>query len=194
MFDVCAVFTTLEKGLQKSTLILPDVIALTDGALRKLELMKNNPFPGGMEEKYAFTDTSRRIKFNKFVTTSRNPTAIRFEILSAAVNFLQQRLNIEHDPTLESIRCICIAKSCNELINGSQPLLKAVTVCSEVLAQYAAEVCEQWTATVSVPSLEETTEIGTQYSIKLCHLLRITSGLVRQVLSSVFVTCPHSMS
>lgn len=39
MFDVVAVFESLEKGLQKSHLILPDVLTLRDAALRKLEIM-----------------------------------------------------------------------------------------------------------------------------------------------------------
>lgn len=194
MFDVCCVFTSLEKGLQKSDLILPDVVTLRDGALRKLELMKDSPFPGGMEEKYDLPDTQRAhgARFNKFVTTSRSAAAVRTEIVAAATNFLQQRLNIEADPAFDSIQCVCTATDCSRFISGSEPLLKAVR--KNDLANYAADVCDQWSAIASVPLLCDSADTGTRYSVKLRHLLSVTTGLVREVLSAAFVTCPHSMS
>lgn len=42
-------FTSLQKGLQKPYLILPDVLTLRDVTIRKLEIVA---IPGGEEEKF----------------------------------------------------------------------------------------------------------------------------------------------
>lgn len=47
MADITAVLQTLQKNLQKSNLILPDVITLKNNAVRNLKLIVDKPYPGG---------------------------------------------------------------------------------------------------------------------------------------------------
>lgn len=59
MTDITAIFTSLQKGLQKSYLILPDVITLRDAAIRKLDIMAESTIPGGEEEKCLQADKQK---------------------------------------------------------------------------------------------------------------------------------------
>lgn len=52
MGDVCAVFTKLQKQLQRGDLILPDVLTCRNQALCKLNLMESKPYPGGYESRF----------------------------------------------------------------------------------------------------------------------------------------------
>ena len=47
MSDVCSVFQTLQKQLQKTSIILPDIMKYKDIAIDKLNPMKNAPYVGG---------------------------------------------------------------------------------------------------------------------------------------------------
>lgn len=50
MIDVVHVFTNSQKGLQKSNIMLPDVITLRDTAVRKFEVIIRGPITEGKEE------------------------------------------------------------------------------------------------------------------------------------------------
>ena len=52
MSDVCSVFQTLQKQLQKTPIIIPDIMKYKDIAINKLNAMKNAPYVGGAEEKW----------------------------------------------------------------------------------------------------------------------------------------------
>ena len=52
MSDVCFVFQTLQKQLQKTSIIIPDIMKYKDIAIDKLNAMKNAPYVGGAEEKW----------------------------------------------------------------------------------------------------------------------------------------------
>lgn len=39
MCDITHIFTSLQKGLQRSHLILPDILTLRDAAVRKIEII-----------------------------------------------------------------------------------------------------------------------------------------------------------
>jgi len=43
----------MQQQMQRNDLILPDVFTCRDSAVRKLGLMKENPFPGKRDEKAA---------------------------------------------------------------------------------------------------------------------------------------------
>ena len=51
MADICSIFTSLQKKLQRSDLIISDVLTCRDITLQKLSLMTDAPYPGGEEEK-----------------------------------------------------------------------------------------------------------------------------------------------
>ena len=52
MADVCSVFQTLQKQLQKTSIIIPDIMKYKDIAIDKLNAMNNAPYVGGAEEKW----------------------------------------------------------------------------------------------------------------------------------------------
>ena len=52
MADVTLVLQDLQKSFQSANLILPDVLTVRDNALRKLNIIRNGPLPGGHEEKF----------------------------------------------------------------------------------------------------------------------------------------------
>lgn len=198
MYDITNIFTSLEKGLQKSCLMITDVATLRNCALQKLKLMKTEPFPGGMEAKYPVYEKNledKRIKFNQFVTTSRNFEALRQEVILSAKNFLKQRLNIENDTTLSTVKAMYEAKSCSEFIKACMPLFKAMFGNdSDNVAKFAEEICDQWSIISSVVRLPEGSESGTCQSVYLRNILQQTYGQLRQILSLPFVVSPHSMS
>ena len=63
MYDVCQVFKELQQKFQRSSLILLEVITAWETALRELNLMKQGPIAGGMEEKYALNETDASREF-----------------------------------------------------------------------------------------------------------------------------------
>ena len=52
MSDVCSVFQTLQKQLQKTSIIIPDIMKYNDIAIDKRNAKKNAPYVGGAEEKW----------------------------------------------------------------------------------------------------------------------------------------------
>ena len=56
MFDVCLVFKHLQQKLQKSELLILDVLTARDTALRELDIIRHGPIGGGKEEKYGMSN------------------------------------------------------------------------------------------------------------------------------------------
>ena len=52
MSDVCSVFQTLQKQLQKVSIIIPDIMKFKDVAIQKLTAMTDAPYFGGTKEKW----------------------------------------------------------------------------------------------------------------------------------------------
>ena len=116
MFDLCNIFKNLQKVFQKSNLILLDVISARDAAIIKLNALKEMPLPGEKEERYlkelenctVETDDSceRSQRMNarhKFVTTTnREDSAVRLEVVQSAIHFLDHRMNIEENDTINT--------------------------------------------------------------------------------------------
>ena len=50
MSDVCSVFQTLQKQLQKTSIIIPDIMKYKDIAIDKVNATKNAPYVGGAAE------------------------------------------------------------------------------------------------------------------------------------------------
>ncbi len=52
MSDVCSVFQTLQKQLQKVSIIIPDIMKYKDIAINKFNAMRKAPYVDGAEEKW----------------------------------------------------------------------------------------------------------------------------------------------
>ena len=84
MYDISGIMCRLQKTLQKSQLMLPDVIQARDSALLQLQLMVSDPLPGGKEEELGGDSadpvtTSRRQTVNSYVPSPRCFLAVRNE-------------------------------------------------------------------------------------------------------------------
>ena len=99
-------FQRVAEEVQKSQLIILDVMTARETALRELHLMEEGPIAGGMEEKHMIEGVEDDISRN-----SRSHLAIRSEILLSAFNFLGQRLEIENDGTIAILTKILKASS-----------------------------------------------------------------------------------
>ena len=73
MCDVYGIFASLQKGLQKSHLILPDVLTLRDAAIRKFDVIIDGPFPGGVEQNAVNTvmEKDSTIRSQLFITIDK---------------------------------------------------------------------------------------------------------------------------
>ena len=118
--DLCAIFQRIQKIFERSDLILPDIITARGAAIRNLIIMKEMPVPGGKEEHYLKnlelsgeeTKSVRRTN-NQFVTSMRrSDDAVRVEIVQSAINFLNERMNIEEDGTIHNLKKSTRIKIC----------------------------------------------------------------------------------
>ena len=113
--DVCSVFQALQKHFQKVCIVLPDIIKHRDIALPKLRSMLGTPCAGGRSEETWVKENGAldADQFGQSVESSRQAkrthtliggyhrerpfTTIRNEIINAAINFLEQRLDNEQE-------------------------------------------------------------------------------------------------
>ena len=126
--DVYSVFQTLQKYFQKVCIVLPDIVKHRDIALLKFRSMLGTPFAGGSEETWVKENGALDAdKSGRSVESSRQAkrthtligcyhreqpfTTIRNEIINAAINFLEQRLDNEQEGIMKNIVDICGAKS-----------------------------------------------------------------------------------
>lgn len=103
MFDITEIFTSMQKGLQKAHLILPDVLTLRDAAVRKIEMVMNAPMPGGSEELALKNQTEKNSTIRSHLPTLRDTNRsyenIRKDIVQTAKELISKRLNIENERT-----------------------------------------------------------------------------------------------
>ena len=207
MFDVCNIFKNLQKVFQKSNLILLDVISARDAAIIKLNVLKEMPLPGGKEETYlkelenctVETDDSceRSQRMNarhKFVTTTnREDSAVRLEVVQSAINFLDQRLNIEEDDTINNLKAILDAKSPTELITVSRALVTQIFGHDDV-GQFVEDVCHSWSKISDINHVGDIQDIGTSYALRLRKMTQASCGLLKKFLAAFLTLTPHSMA
>ena len=83
----------------------------------------------------AESQSSRRAKATHSLVDGfhrRRPfTTIRNEVINAAINFLEQRMDNEQEGIMKNIVTICSAKSVNEFLTASSPLLECAGIIGE---------------------------------------------------------------
>jgi hypothetical protein len=188
MFDVCTIFKELQKKFQKSQLIILDVMTARETALRELNLMREGPITGGMEEKHMIKDgqddTSRH---------SRSNSAIRSEILLSAINFLGQRLEIENDGTVANLTTILNASSPKEIIDASRQFVCDIFGDSQ-LREFTSDVCKSFGDIERIKNIDsENTDSGTVLALRLRKMIQVSQGLFKKLLASFFAVTSHSM-
>lgn len=127
MIDV-HIFTNLQKGLQKSNLVLPDVLTLRDIAVRKFNILVSGPMPGGKEEEAINRNKQNNVTIHNHLAAEENMeqiySEIRCKITSSARDFTAQRLNIETDASIQLMKNLLTAKTLPSLIKSSVAALK----------------------------------------------------------------------
>lgn len=199
MHDVYSVFTSLQKGLQKSHLILPDVMTLRDAATRKLKVIIDGPTPGGEEERILkmISDKNPMNLSHLLSSTSEQSEYhdIRRRVAQLSESFLSKRLNIEQEKAIQLMKNVLTAKSCATLIHHSVNALKLFTNSEdqEKSTALVSDICEQWPVLRDIPQLE-TSDIGTKYSNRLRQMFVKSRGQFQWLLGAFAVTSPHSMN
>ena len=199
MFDLYAIFQRIQKIFERSDLILPDIITARGATIRNLIIMKEMPVPGGKEEHYLKNlelngeeNKSLRQTNNQFVTSMRrSDDAVRVEIVQSAINFLNERMNIEEDGTIHNLKQVLESKSAKEFIVSSRDLISQMFG-DEVLEEFVGDVCASWSKISEIKdiALEDT---GSIYALKLRKMAHANQGVMKQFLASFLTLTPHTM-
>lgn len=203
MHDLCKIFERLQKIFQKSNLILPDIITARDSTVENLKIMSEMPIPGGKEENHLKklqedsetnnAEQGKRKTAHQFVTAMRRDNdAVRNEIVQSAINFLHERMNIENDGTIKSLKTILEAKSPKGFITSSRDLVSQMFG-NEVIEQFVADVCSSWSKVSEVESID-VEDTGTVYALKLRKMTQASQGIMKKFLASFLTLTPHSMA
>ena len=150
-FEQINIVTVYYKIIQKSDLILLDVLTAGGAAIVNLNIMKEIPVPSGQEEQYLknldLTNNStgenvrRATQVRRFVTSLHRENApVRAEIVQSAINCLDQRMNIEEDGTINNLKKIIDAYSPTQLINASRGLVSQMLGANKV-EEFVSDVC-----------------------------------------------------
>ena len=192
MFDLCVIFQNLQKIFQKSNLIMLDVISVRDAAVNNLNVIKEMPVPGGKEEQLLEDDHNQNLDRIPTANRDRAGSSIRIEIIQSAINFLDQRLNIEENDTMKNLFGILDAKTSADLIVSSREL-----VCQmfgpDCLSEFVADVCQSW---ARISKIEDITvnDSGTVYALRLRKMTQASCGILKKLLASFLALTPHSMA
>lgn len=201
MFDVTAVFTSLQKGLQKPYLILPDVLTLRDAAIRKLEIMAIMAVPGGEEEKFLRSEKQRDGTIRSHFQSNENERydELRSRVVQTTKDLISRRLNVEEDDdqSIETIKKIVTATTCSELVKCSVAALKLFLdndhqKNNEKVQDLVENICEQWPVLSEIPSLD-TSDVGCKYSVRLRNMFVKSKGTFQWLLGVFLVSAPHNM-
>ena len=165
------------------------MITARETALRKLNLMKQGPIAGGMEEKYSINEIDDNESRGR---RSRHYSAIRSEVIMSAVNFLGDRLQMEEDGTIANITRILKASSPKEIIDASREL-----VCDlfgeEKLREFTSDVCKSFGQIENIQNIESSDQ-GTVLTVRLRKMIQVSQGLLKTLLASFLAVTPHSMA
>ena len=186
MFDVCTIVKELQKKFQTSQLIILEVMTARETALRDLNLIKEGPYAGRMEEKHT-------IKVSEDHTSqhSRSHSAIRSKILLSAINFLGQRLQIEDDGTVANITTILKATTCKEIIDASRQFVCDLFGVSK-LREFTSDVCKSFGDIEEIKNID-CDDSGTELALRLRKMIQVSQGLFKKLLALFFSVTPHNM-
>ena len=188
MYDLCAIFQRIQKLFHRSDLILPDEITARDAGIRNLIIMKEMPVPGGKEEHYLQNlelsgeeNESLRQTNSQFATSMRRSNdAVGVEIVQSAINFLNERINIEEDGTINNFKKVLESKSAKEFIVSSRDLISQMFG-DETLEEFVGDVCASRSKISEIKeiALEDSSSI---YALKLQKMTQASQGIMKNFL------------
>ena len=122
----------------------------------------------------------------------RDNKAVRNEVVQSAINFLHERMNIENDGTINSLKTVLEAKSPKVFITSSRELVSQMFG-SQVIEQFVSDVCSSWNKISEVKRVE-VEDTGTVYALKLRKMTQASQGIMKKFLASFLTLTPHSMA
>ena len=102
--------------------------------------------------------------------------AVRNEVVQSAINFLHERMNIENDGTINSLKTVLEAKSPKVFITSSRELVSQMFG-SQVIEQFVSDVCSSWGKISKVKSVD-VEDTGT-YALKLKKMTQASQGIMK---------------
>jgi hypothetical protein len=192
MMDLLRLFEKLQKDCQKSLTTLCDIEAAKACAVASLSLMEFSPFPGGKEENQntdtdAVGDTERRQVHNSLVTSRRNLTSMRTEIVRSAKEYLSQRLDKDQDDIVKGLQMFLDATTAQQMTDATRARVTGLFG-TDCITQYCDEIIGHFVSG-KLPA-PDTTTTG-----KLFHMLKISvPGTIFAKLVQAFLSLtPHSI-
>ena len=122
----------------------------------------------------------------------RDNKAVRNEVVQSAINFLHERMNIENDGTINSLKKVLEAKSPKVFITSSRELVSQMFG-SQLIEKFVSDVCSSWGKISEVKSTD-VEDTGTVYALKLRKMTQASQGIMKKFLSSFLTLTPHSMA
>lgn len=173
-----------------------------DAAIVNLNVLKEMPVPGGEEDRYLNDLTEKDIEeggarrtgqAHRFVTSMNTEDgAVRIEIIQSAINFLDERMNIEEDRTINSLMKILDANSTVKFITASRGLVSQIFGADKV-EEFVSDVCKSWARLSKIDTIKAE-DTGTFYALRLRKMTQASCGLLRKFLASFLTLTPHSMA
>ncbi|KAL4084293.1 hypothetical protein QTP88_028118 [Uroleucon formosanum] len=167
-----------------------------DSATRKLDLILDGPIPGGMEDKYlGLCDIDVDEDTNNIENVNDVPAQEKIIIIEKSIihiNFLCQRLNVEEDETTSQMIKLISANSCKEMREAGCQLVENIFGHDKVL-EFVNNVTDFWPMTEDIPNID-TTDKGTQYSLKLRTIAVKTSGILQKLFVTLLIVFLHSIT
>ena len=124
---------------------------------------------------------------NKYVTTtSREDSAVRLEVVQSTINFLDQRMNIEEDDTINNFKATLDAKSTTELITAGRDVVSQIFGPDDV-KQCVEDVCQSWSKLSNISHAADIHDVGTSYALWLRKMTQATLWTSPEASCSVLI-------
>ena len=161
-----------------------------DIATRKLIDMKDYPYVGGFEEIWVKRNgpihNSQTEEHSKSVRTAKKRhkiidgphrgrpcETIRNEVITSAINFLEQSLDSDQEGLMKNLKEICSSDSPSSFLHASRPLLECAGIKDEKVKEFADNVYENF------DEFKPSTDIHEKdYSVRILQMLRYVEKCV----------------
>ena len=104
---------------------------------------------------------------NRWATQGRPYETIRNEVITSAINFLEQRLDSDQEGIMKNINDICSSDSPSSFLHAARPLLECAEIKDEKVKEFADNVYENFDD--FKPS---TAILEKDYSVRILQMLR----------------------
>ena len=114
------------------------------------------------------------------------------EIVQSAINFSNERINIEEDGTINNLKKVLESKSAKECIVSSRDLISQMFG-DGALEEFFGDVSTSWSRIFEIKeiALEDS---GSIYALEQRKMTQASQGIMEKYLASFLTLTPHSMA